>query len=95
MTDNLRDAFKAVLENIDGEDADREGLEDTPERVARAWQFWTSGYNQNPINVLKTFVDGAEGVDEMVVVKDLPPIPLRKHRPCSIPRYGNNRLPAQ
>ena len=72
MTDNLRDAFKAVLENIDGEDADREGLEDTPERVARAWQFWTSGYNQNPINVLKTFVDGAEGVDEMVVVKDLP-----------------------
>ena len=41
-------------------------------RVTRAWQFWTSGYNQNPINVLKTFVDGAEGVDEMVVVKDLP-----------------------
>lgn len=72
MTHDLRSAFKTVLENIEGEDVDREGLQDTPERMARAWAFWTSGYNQTPTNVLKTFVDGSKGVDEMVVVKDLP-----------------------
>lgn len=69
---DLRSAFKSVLENIQGEDADREGLQETPERVARAWEFWTSGYNEDPIKTLKTFVDGSEGVDEMVVVRDLP-----------------------
>jgi GTP cyclohydrolase I len=72
MNENLRDAFKAVLENIKGENAEREGLQETPDRVARAWEFWTSGYSEDPVKVLKTFVDGSEGVDEMVVVKDLP-----------------------
>ena len=72
MIDSLNGAFKAVLENIQGEDANREGLQETPDRVARAWEFWTAGYNMDPISVLKTFVDGSEGVDEMVVVKDLP-----------------------
>jgi GTP cyclohydrolase I len=72
MSDSLSDAFSSVLECIEGEDAHREGLLDTPARVARAWRFWTSGYNQDPISILKTFVDGSDGVDEMVVVKDLP-----------------------
>jgi GTP cyclohydrolase IA len=72
MPENLSEAFRSVLENIDGEQADREGLQETPDRVARAWEFWTSGYSQDPIKVLKTFVDGSEGVDEMVLVKDLP-----------------------
>lgn len=72
MIDSLREAFRSVLENITGEDADREGLLETPDRVTRAWEFWTSGYEMDPISILKTFVDGAEGVDEMVVIKDLP-----------------------
>ena len=72
MKNDMRSAFKSVLENIQGEDADREGLQETPDRVARAWEFWTSGYNMDPISVLKTFVDGSEGVDEMIVVKELP-----------------------
>lgn len=50
----------------------REGLQETPDRVAKAWEFWTSGYARDPAEVLKTFEDGAEGVDEMVVVKDIP-----------------------
>lgn len=50
----------------------REGLQETPDRVAKAWEFWTSGYGVNPADVLKTFEDGAEGVDEMVLVKDIP-----------------------
>lgn len=50
----------------------REGLQETPDRVAKAWQFWMSGYGKDPADILKTFEDGAEGVDEMVVVKDIP-----------------------
>jgi GTP cyclohydrolase I len=54
------------------ENPNREGLRDTPARVAKAWDFWTSGYAMDPAEVLKTFDDGAQGVDEMVVVKDIP-----------------------
>lgn len=50
----------------------REGLVDTPERVRKAWEFWTSGYGKDPAELLKVFNDGAEGYDEMVVVKDIP-----------------------
>jgi len=50
----------------------REGLVDTPERVRKAWEFWTSGYDKDPAELLKVFSDGAEGYDEMVVVKDIP-----------------------
>jgi GTP cyclohydrolase I len=50
----------------------REGLRETPHRVAKAWEFWTSGYGVDPADVLKTFEDGAKGVDEMVLVKDIP-----------------------
>jgi GTP cyclohydrolase I len=55
-----------------GDDPKREGLLETPARVAKAWLFWCSGYERDPMEVLKTFQDGAEGCDEMVVVKDIP-----------------------
>jgi GTP cyclohydrolase IA len=55
-----------------GEDVKREGLKDTPRRVASAWREWCSGYLEKPEDVLKTFEDGADGVDEMVVMKDIP-----------------------
>lgn len=54
-----------------GEDPQREGLQETPKRVMKAWRHWTSGYNQAAADVLKTFEDGAEGTDEMVIVKDI------------------------
>lgn len=53
-------------------DADREGLRDTPERVAKAWAEWCGGYAIDPMALLKTFEDGADGVDEMVVVRNIP-----------------------
>ena len=60
------------LLHIVGEDITRPGLKETPARVVRAWQEdWASGYDQNPASVLKTFEDGAKGVDEMVVVRGL------------------------
>jgi GTP cyclohydrolase I len=61
----------ALLAEI-GEDPTRAGLLETPGRVMRAWrEDWCSGYNQNPLDVLKTFEDGAEGCDEMVLVGKL------------------------
>lgn len=54
-----------------GEDPNREGLLETPARVLKAWGHWTRGYTQNPEEVLKTFEDGADGVDEMVMVRDI------------------------
>ncbi len=50
----------------------REGLRETPERVAKAWQEWTAGYYVDIPGLLKTFEDGAEGCDQMVLVKDIP-----------------------
>jgi len=55
-----------------GDDPSREGLKETPARVAKAWDFWCSGYDKNPEDVLKSFEEGGEGYDEMVMVKDIP-----------------------
>jgi len=59
-----------------GEDPTREGLVETPERVLKAWRHWCGGYDQDPQDVLKSFEDGAAGVDEMVLVG---PIPFYSH----------------
>ena len=60
-----------LLQHI-GEDITREGLRETPRRFLDAWQFYTQGYHQKAEDVLKTFTDGADGVDELVLVKQIP-----------------------
>lgn len=55
-----------------GEDVQREGLRETPARVVRAWGEWFGGYAASAEDVLKTFTDGANNVDEVVLVKDIP-----------------------
>lgn len=67
----VEDHIVRLLQYI-GEDPSRGGLLETPHRVAKAWKFWSQGYEQDPASVLKVFTDGAEGVDEMVVVRDIP-----------------------
>lgn len=67
----IEDNIVRLLQFI-GENPSREGLLDTPLRVAKAWEFWTSGYGKDPADVLKVFEDGGENYDEMVVVKDIP-----------------------
>lgn len=57
---------------IQHEDPDREGLRETPARVVKAWQHWTSGYTVDIAKLLKVFKDGGENYDEMVIVKDIP-----------------------
>lgn len=51
-------AARLLLESS-GDDISRGGLEETPGRFAKAWNFWTSGYGKDPKDVLKTFDDGA------------------------------------
>lgn len=68
---SLADNIKRMLQFV-GEDAERGGLQETPLRVAKAWQFWCDGYNHDPAEILKVFEDGGEGYDEMVMVKDIP-----------------------
>ena len=55
-----------------GEDPNREGLLETPARVVKAWNHWTSGYKKDAASILKVFEDGAEGCDQMIVRKDIP-----------------------
>ncbi|MCS6946084.1 MAG: GTP cyclohydrolase I FolE [Steroidobacteraceae bacterium] len=62
-----------------GEDPDREGLHETPERFLKAMREYTSGYREKPEDVLKAFEDGSEGVDEMVIVRDIPVYSLCEH----------------
>ncbi len=55
-----------------GENPDRAGLLETPSRVAKAWRHWTSGYQQDPAEILKIFEDGAERYNELIVVRGIP-----------------------
>lgn len=64
--------FNFMSSLIEGDDISREGLTETPARVAKAWAHWTSGYDVDIAKLLKTFADGAEGYDGMVIVKDIP-----------------------
>lgn len=71
----LRDAchdLVQALENGLSKEPLRQGLQETPQRLAKAWEFWTNGYTLNASNILKTFEDGAEGCDQMVVRKNIP-----------------------
>jgi GTP cyclohydrolase I len=54
-----------------GDDPDREGLRDTPARVARAYEEWFAGYNEDPEAYLARTFEEVDGYDEMIVLKDI------------------------
>ena len=54
-----------------GEDPRREGLLDTPKRVAEAYRDWFSGYKENPVQFLRRTFEEVEGYDEMIVLRDI------------------------
>jgi len=54
-----------------GDDPNREGLRETPERVARAFEDWFSGYKDDPEEYLRRTFEEVEGYDEMIVLKDI------------------------
>lgn len=67
--EELSTIYYRVLKLI-GEDPDREGLKDTPKRVAKAMSFLTMGYNQNPCAILNSAKFNEE-YRQMVLVKDI------------------------
>lgn len=77
---NYREALAAL-----GEDPAREGLEKTPERVAKAMQFLTQGYQQDAQAILES-AKFHEEVSEMVVVKDIEIYSMCEHH--MLPFYG-------
>jgi GTP cyclohydrolase IA len=54
-----------------GDDPDREGLRDTPSRVARAYQEFFVGYDTDPVAVLERTFEETDGYDEIVLLRDI------------------------
>ncbi|HSC18219.1 MAG TPA: GTP cyclohydrolase I FolE [Rhizomicrobium sp.] len=54
-----------------GDDPDREGMRETPARVARAFEEWFAGYQDDPEEYLRRTFEEVEGYDEMVTLKDI------------------------
>ena len=75
---NIGYHIEKVLELL-VQDSNRAGLAETPQRVAKALKEMTAGYAMDPVKTLKCFQDGAEGVDEMVVVSGVPFHSLCEH----------------
>ena len=55
-----------------GDDPDREGLADTPRRVARAWREYARGYREDPARHLSRTFEEVGGYDEIVLLRDIP-----------------------
>ncbi len=82
--DELASHYKQVLTLL-GEDPEREGLENTPMRVAKAMQVLTRGYTQDPHKVL-TDALFEEKYNQMVIVKDIDFFSMCEHH--MLPFYG-------
>lgn len=75
--------IRRLLEFI-GEDPDRDGLKETPERVIKSYKELYSGYGKDPEHILKTFED--EGYSSMVLLKDIEMYSMCEHH--MLPFYG-------
>ena len=82
--DPIGPMVQALLREI-GEDPTRDGLEQTPNRVAKAFRFFTQGYQQNPQEVLSEALFEVS-YDEMVLVKDIEFYSLCEHH--LLPFFG-------
>ncbi|HVR91677.1 MAG TPA: GTP cyclohydrolase I FolE [Novosphingobium sp.] len=71
IPDEVQDAVRTLLRWA-GDDPAREGLLDTPSRVARAWQEYCQGYSEDPAVHLNRTFDEVGGYDELVLLKDIP-----------------------
>ena len=68
---SIEDNVRRLLQFI-GEDSNREGLLETPARVAKAYSEWFDGYKTDIPSLFKTFTDGAENCDEMIIIDSIP-----------------------
>ena len=84
VTEGLMKNYKGELDLL-GEDSEREGLQKTPERVAKAMQFLTQGYQQDANSILNS-AKFHEEVSEMIIVKDIELYSMCEHH--MLPFYG-------
>lgn len=88
VTSGLIKSYHEVLSSL-GEDPEREGLLKTPERVAKAMQYLTQGYNLDP----KAIINSAkfkEDVSEMIIVKDIELYSMCEHH--MLPFFGKAHI---
>jgi GTP cyclohydrolase I len=88
ITERLAGIYKTVLSDI-GENPNREGLLKTPERVAKALQFLTHGYDIIPEDILKSALFHEE-YSEMVIVKDIEVYSMCEHH--MLPFFGKAHI---
>lgn len=64
----MEDLIRTILSYL-GEDVEREGIVETPSRVVRSWSELFSGYNQNPLDLIKTFE--SDGYNQIVLLRNI------------------------
>ncbi len=84
QTDKLAENISSMLKQL-VHDPDREGLRDTPQRVAKAYQYFTQGYDLKPDEILRSAMF-TETHSEMVIVKDIELYSLCEHH--LLPFFG-------
>lgn len=84
IIESLSENYKTIIENL-GEDVNREGLQKTPERVAKAMQYLTHGYDLNPLEIVKSALF-TEDHKQMIVVKDIELYSMCEHH--MLPFFG-------
>jgi GTP cyclohydrolase I len=83
MTKGLNGRLEAVGKLLASvPESEREGLKETPMRFLTAFDFFMSGYSTKPQDILKTFEDGAENIDEMVFQGKIPFYSMCEHHFC-------------
>ncbi|MBI3246845.1 MAG: GTP cyclohydrolase I FolE [Deltaproteobacteria bacterium] len=81
----IEQSVREILEHL-GEDTEREGLVKTPQRVARAYEYFTKGYSQDPQEILNQAKFTEEDYQEMVLVRDIDFFSLCEHH--ILPFFG-------
>jgi GTP cyclohydrolase I len=87
-TNGLMEHYKDVLKLLD-EDAEREGLQKTPERVAKAMQYLMQGYHMDAKAILES-AKFHEDVSEMIIVKDIELYSMCEHH--MLPFFGKAHI---
>ena len=88
MTEEIRVNFSKIIDLL-GEDNEREGLEKTPMRAAKAMKFLTEGYEKDPKQILQSAMF-SEHYNEMVIVKDIELYSLCEHH--MLPFFGKAHI---